>query len=273
MTVQNEPMAGFTKDYPWNAMGYTAEMERDFVKTDLGPLLEKAGWTPDNFTIMIMDHNRDLLPKWADTVLNDKEAAKYIKGVAVHWYGDRQANFDKLNQTHYRHPNHFLLATEACIADWSSPKSHIALGHWNFGEAYALDIIRNLINWSSGWVDWNMVLDMSGGPNWAGHSHTASAPIIVNSQQQEYYKNPMFYALGHFSKFLPLRSERIRMSPELFQSQNFYSVAFKRPDNGIVVIVINTRNNSQSIILDHPEFGQMPMQIEANSFTSIVYYD
>ena len=46
MTPQNEPMTGFAKNYSFNTMGFTDEMERDFIKTDLGPTLEKAGWTP-----------------------------------------------------------------------------------------------------------------------------------------------------------------------------------------------------------------------------------
>lgn len=49
MTVQNEPMTGFDKWFPWNTMGFTAE-------TDLGPALEKAGWETDKFNFMVMDH-------------------------------------------------------------------------------------------------------------------------------------------------------------------------------------------------------------------------
>ena len=61
MTVQNEPNTGFIGGWPWNTMGFTPEMERDFIKTDLGPTLEKGGWGPDKFNIMILDHNRDAL--------------------------------------------------------------------------------------------------------------------------------------------------------------------------------------------------------------------
>jgi O-Glycosyl hydrolase family 30. len=31
---------------------------------------------------------------------------------------------------------------------------------------YARDIIGCLNNWVDGWIDWNMVLDTQGGPNW-----------------------------------------------------------------------------------------------------------
>lgn len=69
-----------------------------------------------------MDHNRDLLPHiyWAEVVLGDKNAAKYIKGVAIHWYGNAVAGPDRLDQTHQKFPNHFILATEACEANCGS---------------------------------------------------------------------------------------------------------------------------------------------------------
>ena len=51
-----------------------------------------------------------------------------------------------------------------------------------------------------GWTDWNIALDMQGGPNWAGNF--VDAPIIVNEAEGEFYKQPMYYALGHISRYL-----------------------------------------------------------------------
>lgn len=34
-------------------------------------------------------------------------------------------------------------------------------------------------NWCGGWVDWNLVLDLQGGPNWV--ANYVDAPIIVNA--------------------------------------------------------------------------------------------
>lgn len=39
-------------------------------------------------------------------------------------------------------------------------------------------------------------LDLQGGPNWAGNF--VDAPIIVNKKADEFYKQPMFYIMGHF---------------------------------------------------------------------------
>ena len=48
---------------------------------------------------------------------------------------------------------------------------------------------------------------MDGGPNWA--YNYVDSPIIVNEARDEFYKNPMYYGLAHFSKFLPEESVRI----------------------------------------------------------------
>ena len=48
---------------------------------------------------------------------------------------------------------------------------------------------------------------MDGGPNWA--NNFVDAPIIVNAAQDEFYKNPMYYAMAHFSKFVTEGSVRV----------------------------------------------------------------
>lgn len=78
-----------------------------------------------------------------------------------------------------------------------------------------------------------MVLDTIGGPTYI--LNFCDAPIIVNATSQEFYKQPMFYILGHFAKFLPRDSYRI----DFVSSSNVSLTAFKRPDDGTVVIILN----------------------------------
>ena len=51
-------------------------------------------------------------------------------------------------------------------------------------------------NWVTGWTDWNIALNMSGGPNWVNNN--VDSPIIVNTEKNEFYKQPMYYVMGHF---------------------------------------------------------------------------
>ena len=65
---------------------------------------------------------------------------------------------------------------------------------------YARDIIGCLNHWVAGWVDWNMVLDRQGGPNW--FKNWCIAPVIVDPEQDEVYFTPLYDVMCHFSKFI-----------------------------------------------------------------------
>lgn len=94
-------------------------------------------------------------------------------------------------------------------------------------------IYQDLNHWVQGWVEWNLALDKTGGPTWT--SNFADSPIIVDENADEFYKQPTFYAIGHFSKFISRDSVRIKLS----QSSVIKSVGFKRPDGAIVIVLFN----------------------------------
>jgi hypothetical protein len=48
---------------------------------------------------------------------------------------------------------------------------------------------------------------VQGGPNWA--LNYVDAPIIIDETVDEFYKQPMYYALGHISRHFPEGSVRI----------------------------------------------------------------
>ena len=53
---------------------------------------------------------------------------------------------------------------------------------------------------------WNFALNMLAGPNLldpeeAKINHSES-PVLVNSESDEFYKQPTFYALGHYRYYL-----------------------------------------------------------------------
>ncbi|KAL6740522.1 hypothetical protein Aduo_013871 [Ancylostoma duodenale] len=239
LTVQNEPGSGAEPDYGWQTMYFNAEMERNFIKNLLGPTLKSSSFSKD-LRLMINDDQRDSLPEWADTVLNDPEAAKYVSGIAIHWYNDKDVPASVLKTTHQRHPDHFILATEACHQ--GSP----ILGDWKRAELYVMDIIEDISNYVAGWVDWNLCLDMQGGPNWV--KNFVDSPIIVNAAKQEYYKQPMWYAMGHFSRFVPPDSNRIKSLFEEAPPNGIRQVAFVTPNGYRIVVLANIDDESSHTI-------------------------
>ena len=233
LTTQNEPMDGFMNNFTFQAMGFTPETQRDFVKFDLGPSLKEAGF--GNISLMMLDDQRLFILKWSQVILSDPEASKFISGIAVHWYNDGFIPSNVLTMTHNNFPDKFIFASEAC--EGSMPwQKHVDLGSWDRAASYTKDIIRDLNNWVTGWTDWNIALSMTGGPNWV--KNFVDSPIIVNTDQKEFYKQPMFYAMGHFSKFV--RPGSIWIDVEASQDiPDLQVVAFSRHDGSIVVIVHN----------------------------------
>ncbi|KAL3186894.1 hypothetical protein MRX96_004707 [Rhipicephalus microplus] len=240
LTTQNEPTAGLIPGYRWQALGFTPKTQRDFVKLDLGPALAEAGYGAEKLQVMILDDNRIGLPLWADVVLGDPEAAKFVHGVAVHWYLDWLIGPWVLDKVHKHFPDKFILATEACAGFQPIVKDKVKLGSWERAEDYASDILEDLNHWASGWTDWNLALDTGGGPNWA--NNFVDSPLIVNVTANEFYKQPTYYALAHFSKFLPRGSVRIECHPEqslLRNRAHLEYAAFTTPDSAVVVVVLN----------------------------------
>uniref|UniRef100_A0A914DEK2 Glucosylceramidase n=1 Tax=Acrobeloides nanus TaxID=290746 RepID=A0A914DEK2_9BILA len=122
----------------------------------------------------------------------DPDAAKYVDGVAVHWYADGNGSGNEspatLDTTHQNHPNTFLMYTEACTGCCGMQPAGPSYGDWSRGDRYAHDIIEDLNHWVVGWTDWNLCLDIQGGPNWV--NNYVDAAIIVNATVDEFYKNP-----------------------------------------------------------------------------------
>ncbi|KAF1331136.1 putative glycosyl hydrolase family 30 protein, partial [Globisporangium splendens] len=247
ITTQNEPIrqAGALK--AWQSLRFSQEEERDFLKNHLGPIMKQNH--PD-LKIIILDDQKDETVRW-NASFADPEARQYVSGIGVHWYKNLDfaveglGNFQQLAQFYALHPDVFILATEACAG---SLIKNLGTGVgvrilepdvvWKRGEIYARDIINDLANYASGWTDWNLVLDTKGGPNWV--DNVVDAPILIDEEGgKEFYKQPMYYIMGHFSKFLTPGSVHVSMSNMTSPFTNVDRVAFLTPDNQLVIVVSN----------------------------------
>jgi len=232
MTVQNEPMAVQT----WESCVYTAEEERDFVKNYLGPTLEKNGLQKTK--IMIWDHNRGMMYQRAKVVLDDPAAAKYVWGVAYHWYvGD---HFENVKQVQAAFPQMHLLFSEGC----NGPFDAAGLDDWKWGEAYGKSMINDFNNGAVGWTDWNVLLDEEGGPNHV--RNFCFAPIHGDTKTGALHYMNSYYYIGHFSKFVRPGAKRIVSSSTL---DNLLTTAFINPGGSIVVVVMNASEEAQPFFL------------------------
>ncbi|CAH1798081.1 unnamed protein product [Owenia fusiformis] len=266
LTAENEPTMGLRTDYLFQAMGFTAEMQRDFIAQDLGPALWDNGYK--NVKLMILDDMRLMLPGWAETILQFPEAAKYVSGVGVHWYTDFIVPIIGVDKTHESFPDKFILSTEACEGSLPFESRSPQLGSWDRGESYAHSIIEDLNHWIVGWTDWNIALDLQGGPNWV--KNFVDSPIIVNAAKDEFYKQPMYYVLGHFSKFLPNGSKRIAVKGN--KSTKLETVGFMLADSSIVMVVSNREDDAIGYHIYDPTIGYINLVAEPHSIQTIIWW-
>lgn len=227
ISVQNEPMAKQT----WESCIYTAEEERDFLKNNLGPTMEKAGLK--NVKIIVWDHNRDLMYQRAQTYFDDPAASKYAWGIGFHWYenwsgGDNMYSNVKL--VHEAYPNKQILFTEGCVEKFTPTR----LTDWALGERYGRSLINDFNNGMNGFTDWNILLDENGGPNHVGNF--CFAPIHADTKTGQVIYTNAYYYIGHISKFVKPGAKRIVSSPSRSQ---LLSTAFVNPDGKVVVVVMN----------------------------------
>lgn len=232
MTVQNEPMA----NQIWESCIYTAQEERDFVKDHLGPALQSSGLADKK--ILVWDHNRTMMYQRAQGILDDPAAAKYVWGVAFHWYVND--TFDNVKRVKEAYPNVNVMLTEGCIGPFKMRKIH----DWQFGETYAKSMINDFNNGAVGWTDWNVLLDEKGGPNHV--NNFCYAPIHGDTRTGKLYYLNSYYYIGQFSKFIRPGARRIISSPMV---DNLLTTAFLNPDGKVAVVVLNVSGKEQPFFL------------------------
>lgn len=240
-TVQNEPMASPR----WDSCLYTAEEERDFVRDHLGPTLHREGLA--HVKLLVWDHNRHGLYDRISVIYEDPEAARYVWGSAFHWY---EADvFENVQRAHDAWPGKKLLFTEGCQ---EGGPHH---GSWLIGERYARSLLNDLNHWTVGWVDWNLLLDETGGPNHVGN--LCSAPILCDTRTGEVHYQSSYYYLGHFARFIKPGARRILC---LSGHDHLECTACRNPDGRVAVVVLNRSEDPLIFLL---KSGREGVKLEA----------
>ncbi len=232
LTPVNEPHGNSGS---WESMHFTAETQNAFIKHHLGPALHASGH--EDVRLLIYDQNRDHLEHWTDVILADPETAPYVYGTAVHWYSSTYKVYeDAIERVRKKFPEFAIIHTEGTIDDLGKPAPGGVTDPERFTETgwfgndafwwnanatdwaysatwapnaedhpvytpvhrYARNIIVSLDHGMAGWIDWNVVLDSSGGPNHVGNF--CGAPIMIDTDAGEIYYTPVYWVLAQLSR-------------------------------------------------------------------------
>jgi glucosylceramidase len=220
ITVENEPLN--PKNTP--SMAMFAQEEDAFIAKNMGPAFAKAGISTK---IQVYDHNPDVA-SYPLSILKDPDASKYVEGTAFHLYG---GNVDTLTKVHNEFPNKDLYLTEQSVTERPSEST--------IGIAEPVDrvLIGGTRNWSRNILLWNLAADPNNGPH-TNNGGCTDCRGAITLDGDYVTRNVAYYALAHFSKFVPPGSIRIGSS----QMEQLGTAAFLTPEGKIVLIASNTGN-------------------------------
>lgn len=253
MTVQNEPLAVQT----WDSCEYTAGEEKEFLRDHLYPALQQNGL--GHIALYIWDHNKERVYERTCDII-DETTKDMVAGVAYHWYsGD---HFETLQMVREDFPGLKLMHSEGCV-ELARGAEH-ARDDMRHARMYAHDLIGDLNHGMNSWLDWNLVLDEMGGPNHVGNF--CNAPVICDTKTDTVEFKPMFYAIGHFSKYI--RPGAVRIGCSGF-SPEMEVTAAQNPDGSNVLVILHQGDSRKGIYL-RTEGKVTRLVLPGNSISTVV---
>lgn len=256
MTIQNEPDSAdhqFPVAYP--CCNFNGTGEGSFLKTYLGPVIRRDH--PD-VKIFVHDgqkfHDVPILTRVQaiiDAAGGVPAAFDWIDGVAFHWYGENLKNYQYLQQLHAKYPKLPLMATEATLEAPSA--QHLGTTPWKEAQKYGVDIIGDLNAHTVGWIEWNVLLDHSGGPTCIGPTTNqvctplaghCDAPILADTKNQVLTYRDSFYVMAHFSRFLP-RGGSVVTTSNTTDTTLLATAVVSSDGSELVVVVLNTEDSEK----------------------------
>lgn len=270
LSTGNEPLsASFVTGIP--NLGWNLSDQRRWVTDYLRPMLNQNGLK--NVSILGMDDIRSIFPSfWYAFQQNATDHHLVdIDMVGVHWYYEDLAliHLLDLNIQRYQVP---ILYTEGCVGAIINPDDMIhgpVMGSWKRGQYYVERLMKNFAHGISGFIDWNMMLDAQGGPNF--FENYADAPIILNETIQIIYKQPIFYGIAHFSKFLQPDCIRISANLSLVSRIKVKAIAFSCANHTKVIIMQNRNIVPERITVIDKNKSQIKIVLDASSVNTLVY--
>jgi glucosylceramidase len=249
--VQNEPVS----DQKFPSCIWTGEQFREFISKYLGPLFEKNDIKTEIWLGTLNGPEVDeryihtRYDDYANLVLSDPEARKYIKGVSYQWCG-RNA----IQQTYQSFPEMKFMQSENECGDGTNT--------WEYAR-YVFNLYRHyLTNGVNSYIYWNMVLRPRGISTWGWEQN---AMITVDPKTGEYVKNPEYYVMKHFSHFIKKGAVRVGLKGHWTGT----SVAFENPNGEIVAVINNGLNREREITIKY-KTGEFTVSLKPLSFNTIV---
>ena len=100
------------------------------------------------------------------------------------------------------------------------------------------------------------------------------SPVIVSEEDGEFYKQPMFYALGHVTRFVDVGSTVVSVDADRDVGGWLTFSAAERPDGGVAVVVLNRSDNATEFlsVVDESTSAHFDVDVLPSSMHTFVYW-
>ena len=246
VTTQNELETDQDGSMP--ATYWPPELEADFIRDHLGPLLKQK---PNGTAIWLLDHNYSLWKRvrWQ---MRDPELRKYVDGVAWHGYVGTP---DMMSRLHEAEPQLPFYWTEGG-PDVVDPKYATEWTRW--GDIFS----AAMANWCRCVITWNLMLDPQGKPN-IGPFQCGGLVTLKNDESLTY--SGQYWALRHFSQHV--RRGAVRIASHCDASELTH-IAFENQD-GSRVLVLTNNGEERELRLIYVDM-EATVRLDKNSMATIV---
>ena len=237
ITIQNEPYA---RQF-FESCLFSLDEQYDFI---YNCLINKL----DDVKIILHDHNREDLINVIDKLYREDEK---IYALGTHYYAGKY--LDNLRNVKNKYKDLKIINTEMCCGY----SSYNEIGWIKNAEIYLDEIIDGLNNGISSYIDWNILLDFSGGPSHI--KNYVTSPIILNEDKSDLIITPIYYYLYHIAHFI----KEGYMIVENTNNTNLHVLTAKNNNEEVIVILNNSNEDiAYSISIDNKYINDV---IEHNS--------
>lgn len=226
--VQNEPVAN--QKFP--SCMWTGEELKVFIRDYLGPRMAESKAAAELWLGTInapgCDYNRLLFDKWAtedydyfaNIVLSDPEALKYITGVSYQWGG--KIAIQRTFESWYPRIRLMQSENECGFGD----------NTWEYA-LYVWTMLKHYIgNGAESYLYWNIVLEPSGVSTWGDPQN---AMVTIDPKTRTATFNPDYYIMKHFSH--AVARDAVRMGCQGSFAGD--SLVFRNPDGSYTLELFN----------------------------------
>lgn len=265
ISTGNEPFYARNQVCGFVTNSWQPANQSNWIIDNLVPTLKRSG--NSQVKIHLYDDNRDTALDYLEKMVEKRcDVMQYADYINLHGYFDKNTSPDILDEIYEKYDKQ-ILYSEMSFAVFEN--EHVLPGSWSRAEELIKMLMETLQHNVAAFIDWNIILELNGSPSYLGS--VIEAFIFANDNFTAFHKQPLFYAMAHFAKFIPPDSVRVSATFSNFDDPKVQTVSYLRPDNKISIVLYNNDTNPVAVTIVDDLKGVAKLQLKPKSINTVVY--